>query len=274
MSDSDTAGALQVAVVSRSFVERYWPGQNAIGRRFRFGLLGGGSISTIGDFQNRTDRRRRRRRQGARPRAPQRAAGVPAAPPAAGGRHGLVHAAGPRGAAHAASRGADRAGAAADRRAAPIPTLPVTDVRTLAAIVLEGQTAPRRVQVRVLAGFAALAVLLAGVGIHGLLAFAVASRVAGDRRPPRPGRAHARHPRPGAPSRPARSPRVGSRASASASPRPRAAASRRSWRASARATSATFAPAAVLALATALAGSLLPAWRAARVDPLKVIRVD
>ena len=38
------------------------------------------------------------------------------------------------------------------------------------------QTAPRRVQVRVLAGFAALAVLLAGVGIHGLLAFTVASR--------------------------------------------------------------------------------------------------
>jgi len=37
---------------------------------------------------------------------------------------------------------------------------------------------------------------------------------------------------------------------------------------------ATFAGAALLALVTALAGSLLPAWRAARVDPLKVIRVE
>jgi Transcriptional regulator PadR-like family/FtsX-like permease family len=37
---------------------------------------------------------------------------------------------------------------------------------------------------------------------------------------------------------------------------------------------ATSATAAFLALATALAGTLVPAWRAARVDPLKVIRVD
>ena len=36
----------------------------------------------------------------------------------------------------------------------------------------------------------------------------------------------------------------------------------------------TFAVAAALAVATALAGSLLPALRAVRVDPLKVIRVE
>ncbi len=43
--------------------------------------------------------------------------------------------------------------------------------------VVESETAARRVQVRVLAGFAAISFLLAGIGIHGLLAFAVSSRI-------------------------------------------------------------------------------------------------
>jgi len=39
-----------------------------------------------------------------------------------------------------------------------------------------GETAPRRIQVRVLAGFASAAFLLAAIGLHGLLSFTVASR--------------------------------------------------------------------------------------------------
>ena len=56
------------------------------------------------------------------------------------------------------------------------PQQPVSDVRMLSDLV-ESETAARRVQVRVLAGFAAISFLLAGIGIHGLLAFAVSSRV-------------------------------------------------------------------------------------------------
>jgi putative ABC transport system permease protein len=52
---------------------------------------------------------------------------------------------------------------------------PVSDVRTMADIV-DQETASRSAQVRVLGAFAAIAFLLAGVGIHGLLSFAVSRR--------------------------------------------------------------------------------------------------
>ena len=55
------------------------------------------------------------------------------------------------------------------------PQLPITDVRPFTDVVAL-ETAPRTAQVRVLGGFAVVALLLAGVGIHGLLAFAVSSR--------------------------------------------------------------------------------------------------
>jgi predicted permease len=59
--------------------------------------------------------------------------------------------------------------AAADREQ------PISNIRPLSEIVA-GDTAPRRVQVRILAILAAIALLIAGVGIHGLLSFAVVQR--------------------------------------------------------------------------------------------------
>jgi ABC-type antimicrobial peptide transport system permease subunit len=55
------------------------------------------------------------------------------------------------------------------------PNHPVSDVMTLANL-LALQTAPRRAQARVLAALAAVALLLAGLGIHGLLAYTVAQQ--------------------------------------------------------------------------------------------------
>ena len=55
------------------------------------------------------------------------------------------------------------------------PGQPVSDVRLLSDVT-EAQTTARRAQINVLALFAGIAVLLASVGIHGMLTFAVSTR--------------------------------------------------------------------------------------------------
>jgi len=55
------------------------------------------------------------------------------------------------------------------------PEQPISNVRPLSEI-LSDATAARSVQVRVLVAFAAIAFILAAIGIHGLLSFAVSSR--------------------------------------------------------------------------------------------------
>jgi predicted lysophospholipase L1 biosynthesis ABC-type transport system permease subunit len=55
------------------------------------------------------------------------------------------------------------------------PRQPITDV-ALYTDILDAETAPRTAQLRVLGAFAAVALLLAGIGLHGLLAFVVSAR--------------------------------------------------------------------------------------------------
>lgn len=55
------------------------------------------------------------------------------------------------------------------------PDQPVSNIRPLSEVVSEA-TAARSVQVRILVAFAAIAFVLAAIGIHGLLSFAVSSR--------------------------------------------------------------------------------------------------
>jgi ABC-type antimicrobial peptide transport system permease subunit len=151
------------------------------------------------------------------------------------------------------------------------PAQPVSDVRTLASIV-EGETTPRPVQVRVLGAFAAVAVLLAGIGIHGLLAFTVSART----------REIGVRVALGASSRDILGLVVGQGLVLAAMGVGLGVALTVGAGQGLEAVLAgvsprdvpVFAAASVVALATALGGGLLPALRAVRVDPLTAIRAE
>ena len=149
--------------------------------------------------------------------------------------------------------------------------VPLSNVQPLTEIV-RAETAPRRVQAGILLAFAGIAVLLAGVGIHGLLALTVSSRLR----------------------------EIGVRLAMGARRRDIlemvlrqaavlagigvalgvlvAYAAGRAMQALLAGVSpadgATFAAAVGLSVGTALLGSLLPALRAVRVDPMTVIRAE
>ena len=160
VSDSDTFEAPFVAVVSESFVKRYWPGENPLGRHFDFGNHDRVVVGVVRDIKVRGLERTNE---------PQVYLSYK--------QHdqvGLFYA--PKDLA-VRSSGDPLALAPAIRRIIhqADASQPVANMRTLGDIV-ELQTASRVVQVRVLGAFALIAFLLAATGIHGLLAFAVSSR--------------------------------------------------------------------------------------------------
>jgi predicted permease len=157
--DQDTAESPLVAVVSESFVQRYWPDRDPLDRRLS---LGGRERVVVGVAGNIRVRGLERESE------PQ--VYIPAAQggPYAGyyPRELVVRSSVPPASLTPAIRGIV---------ARIDPQVPIATVRTLREVV-DGETAPRRVQVSVIAAFAALAFLLAAIGLHGLLAFNVSSR--------------------------------------------------------------------------------------------------
>ena len=161
VEESDGTTALPVAVVSESFVQRYWPGKNPIGRSFQIASGTRTIVGVAGNVRVRGLEARsepqvylsyRQMRDGNLVwYAPKDLAVRTTVNPTSltAGIRAIIHDADPQ--------------------------QPISDVQTLTEIV-ESNTASRRVQARVLGAFAAIAFLLAAVGIHGLLSFSVSQR--------------------------------------------------------------------------------------------------
>jgi putative ABC transport system permease protein len=161
IGDSDTRDAMLAAVVSESFVRKYWPGQNPIGRRFNFGEHQRTVIGVVGDIRVRGLERNSEPQVYLAYKQHLNGVTVWYAP-----KDLVIRASGNTASLASALR---RIIHEAD------PEQPVSNVRMLADIV-EAETAPRQVQVTVLGAFALVSFLLAAIGIHGLLSFAVSNR--------------------------------------------------------------------------------------------------
>jgi predicted permease len=156
--DSHTAPF--VALVSHSFVLRYWPGQNPLGRRINIGNHDREVIGVVGNVRVRGLERSSEPQVYVSWQQPDDVS------PWYAPKDLAIRTTGDPAALIASARRIIRE---AD------PTQPVSNVRSLQEILAE-DTASRRAQLAVLGAFGGVALLLAGVGIHGLLAFAVSSR--------------------------------------------------------------------------------------------------
>ncbi|MBA3886628.1 MAG: ABC transporter permease [Acidobacteria bacterium] len=162
ISPADTRESPFVAVVSESFAERHWPGQRAVGRRFNVAFFDRIVVGIAGDVRVRgLEREAEPQVYMAAPQVPD--FGLLASPPKDLAIRTRVPAATLLPAVRRILHDVD-------------PEQPISNVRMLDD-VLADQLAPRATQLRVLSGFAAVAMLVASIGLYGLLAFGVSRRV-------------------------------------------------------------------------------------------------
>ncbi|MEO8450224.1 MAG: ABC transporter permease [Gemmatimonadota bacterium] len=160
LSDEDRVDRPFAAVVSESFVRRQWPDEEPIGKRFTIAFHDREVVGVVGEVRVRGLERTSEPQVYLPPQ--QQPEGLSNCWP----KDLVIRSETAPGTLAPAVRAIVRA---AD------PEQAVSDVRTMAEILTE-ETASRAVQLRVLGALAAIAFLLAGIGIHGLLSFTVTQR--------------------------------------------------------------------------------------------------
>jgi putative ABC transport system permease protein len=162
VSESDTADRPYVAVVSESFVRRYWPNEQPLGKHFRFGMqLDREVIGVVRDI---------RARGLERTSEPQVYLSSKQDPD-----DGLTYYAPKDLVIYSSQQPETLLPAIRQIIHNADPEQPISNVRTMADVVA-GETESRTIQMRVLIVFTGVAILLAGLGIYGLLAFTVSLR--------------------------------------------------------------------------------------------------
>jgi predicted permease len=161
IEEADLPGRLPAAVVSESFAKRYWPNDDPIGKVFR---ARGQDRTIVGIARDIMVRGLERTSE------PQMYLAAAQAPTVMGELYVpkdlVIRTSGPVSALVAPVREIVRR---------VDPEQPISEVRSLNDIIVR-QTADRVAQLWVLTALAAIALLLTGVGIYGLLAFMVAQR--------------------------------------------------------------------------------------------------
>jgi predicted permease len=160
-ADADTSNRAWSAVVSESFVERYWHGQDPIGKTFKHRGQTRTVVGVVGDVRIRGLERN-----------PEPQLYVPATQ--VNDQYSSIL--DPKDLVIRHAGQGDALVAAVRQIVHEVdPEQPISDVRTMEE-VLAGDTVSRRAQLQVLGVLALVAVLLSAVGIYGLLAYTVAQR--------------------------------------------------------------------------------------------------
>jgi predicted permease len=167
--DADNAHSLPVVIVSEAMAKQFWPGQDPIGKRLTLTFFPKDAREVVGVVADVKER-------GLDYAAPISTLYWPVAqvyqPESMGPFHGVAFDI-------ALRTGNDPLSAASALRATfkeLAPDLPVREVRTMQSIVDESLSS-QRFTLFLLAAFAGLAMLLAGVGIYSVLAYTVRQRV-------------------------------------------------------------------------------------------------
>ena len=162
-AESDTMTSEKTVIVSESFVNAHWPGQDPRGKQFFIALFDRTVVGVVGDVRVR-GLERESEPQVYLPYQQQLDNMMVFYTP-----KDLVMRIGDE-----SQSGSLAASVRAIIRNAD-PELPIADVKLMSAVV-DGDLRARSAQVSVLGAFAAVACLLAAVGLHGLLAFIVSQR--------------------------------------------------------------------------------------------------